>query len=108
MNHAGRFARSGPLLLRGADFQVCRIAGCQTRGPPACVRNADLEISDTAGLETCATLGTPRMPTGERGVALRLPPQPKSLIVFPHGHALLRRQLDILRRYLKDESVNLV
>ena len=38
---------------RSADFQVCCIAGFQTRY--AFARPADLEIGDTAGLETCAT-----------------------------------------------------
>ena len=37
----------------GADFQVCRIAGFQTRWPQG--SHADLEVGDTAGLETCAT-----------------------------------------------------
>jgi hypothetical protein len=53
------------LALRSADFQVdfqvCCIAGFQTREPPAIFtrsvfeRAADLEIGDTAGWETCAT-----------------------------------------------------
>jgi hypothetical protein len=38
-----------------ADFQVCRIAGLQTRVLLFFVRAADLEIGGTAGLETCAT-----------------------------------------------------
>jgi hypothetical protein len=38
-----------------ADFQVCRVAGFQTRTPFLISRSADLEIGDTAGLETCAT-----------------------------------------------------
>src|SRR6266508_1611045 len=40
---------------RSADFQVCCVAGFQTRRPPDLARAADLEIGDTAGLETCAT-----------------------------------------------------
>jgi len=49
----------------GADFQVCCIAGFQTRVPSASPmgsifsRPADLEIGDTAGLETCATPDLP-------------------------------------------------
>src|ERR1022692_3030212 len=49
------------LVHRSADFQVCCIAGFQTRMPSvnpmpqASARPADLEIGDTAGLETCAT-----------------------------------------------------
>jgi len=55
-------ARSG----RSADFQVCSIAGFQTRavfvGPARLNlrRPADLEVGDTAGLETCATPLMPR------------------------------------------------
>jgi len=41
--------------LRSADFQVCWIAGFQTRTPLAVERPGDLEIGDSAGLETCAT-----------------------------------------------------
>jgi len=40
---------------RSADFQVCCVAGFQTRKLPDCERPADLEVGDTAGLETCAT-----------------------------------------------------
>jgi len=40
---------------RSADFQVCCIAGFQTRWSHDFARAADLEIGDTAGLETCAT-----------------------------------------------------
>ena len=39
-----------------ADFQVCCVAGFQTRKPYGVVRPADFEIGDTAGLETCATI----------------------------------------------------
>jgi hypothetical protein len=42
-------------MNRSADFQVCCIAGFQTRKPNARRPAADLEIGDTAGLETCAT-----------------------------------------------------
>jgi len=38
-----------------ADFQVCCIAGFQTRKRCDSQRLADLEVGDTAGLETCAT-----------------------------------------------------
>src|SRR5262245_28777043 len=38
-----------------ADFQVCCIAGFQTRSTHDDACAADLEIGDTAGLETCAT-----------------------------------------------------
>ena len=38
-----------------ADFQVCCVAGFQTRRLHDCGRSADLEVGDTAGLETCAT-----------------------------------------------------
>jgi hypothetical protein len=38
-----------------ADFQVCCVAGFQTRRLRECGRSADLEVGDTAGLETCAT-----------------------------------------------------
>jgi len=38
-----------------ADFQVCRVAGFQTRRLHDSGRSADLEVGDTAGLETCAT-----------------------------------------------------
>ncbi len=44
-------------LARNADYQVCCVAGFQTRGPIENARRADLEIGDTAGLETCATQG---------------------------------------------------
>jgi DNA polymerase-4 len=40
---------------RSADFQVCCIAGFQTRKLCDSQRLADLEVGDTAGLETCAT-----------------------------------------------------
>jgi hypothetical protein len=40
---------------RGADFQVCRIAGFQACSGDDFARRADLEIGGTAGLETCAT-----------------------------------------------------
>ena len=40
--------------LSSADFQVCCVAGFQTR--QAQQRPADWEIGDTAGLETCATV----------------------------------------------------
>jgi hypothetical protein len=39
----------------GADFQVCCIAGFQTRCGHELPQHANLEIGDTAGLETCAT-----------------------------------------------------
>src|SRR6266545_2817194 len=42
-------------VRRSADFQVCCIAGFQTRRLHDVERHADLEIGDTAGLETCAT-----------------------------------------------------
>jgi len=51
----------GGALHRSSDFQVCCIAGFQTRGPapvstPSSSRRpADLEIGDTVGLETCVT-----------------------------------------------------
>jgi hypothetical protein len=38
-----------------ADFQVCCVAGFQTRRLHDCGRSADLEVGDTAGLETRAT-----------------------------------------------------
>jgi len=38
-----------------ADFQVCCVAGFQTRRLHDSRRSADLEVGDTAGLETCAT-----------------------------------------------------
>jgi hydrogenase maturation protein HypF len=41
---------------RSADFQVCRIAGFQTRQSSDLTRRAGLETGDTAGLETCATV----------------------------------------------------
>ena len=63
----GAVGRSRARPPRSADFQVCCIAGFQTRSRPA-TRNAsacsacpkpataaDLEIGDTAGWETCAT-----------------------------------------------------
>ena len=40
---------------RSADFQVCCIAGFQTRKRCDSKHLADLEVGDTAGLETCAT-----------------------------------------------------
>src|ERR1700733_9528358 len=40
-------------VWRSADFQVCRVAGFQTRWPHG--RGADLEVGDTEGLETCPT-----------------------------------------------------
>lgn len=40
----------------GAQFQVCRAAGFQTRWPYKDGLRADLEIGDTTGLETCATM----------------------------------------------------
>ena len=49
--------------VRSADFQVCCIAGFQTRRrwtflcARAVARPADLEVGDTAGWETCATGG---------------------------------------------------
>jgi hypothetical protein len=42
-------------MLCSADFQVCCIAGFQTRAAFALDDHADLEIGDTTGLETCAT-----------------------------------------------------
>jgi len=39
-----------------ADFQVCWVAGFQTRRAHSVAPPADWEIGDTAGLETCATL----------------------------------------------------
>jgi hypothetical protein len=52
-----RRARKGssPHRYRSADFQVCCIAGFQTRWPSGSRGPADLEVGDTAGLETCAT-----------------------------------------------------
>jgi hypothetical protein len=41
---------------RSADFQVCCIAGFQTRRPHDLTRPAFWEIGDTAGLETRATV----------------------------------------------------
>ena len=49
------FNRNVPTRERSADFQVCCIAGFQTRSPHEVARPADLEIGDTTGLETCAT-----------------------------------------------------
>jgi hypothetical protein len=40
-------------VWRSADFQICRVAGFQTRRPQG--RGAGLEAGDTAGWETCAT-----------------------------------------------------
>ncbi|PYJ86535.1 MAG: hypothetical protein DME22_04955 [Verrucomicrobia bacterium] len=54
-------------LQSSADFQVCCIAGFQTRAPLEFARPADLEIGDTAGLETCATSEPPPL---QRGPAL--------------------------------------
>jgi hypothetical protein len=44
-----------PPLTRGADFQVCCVAGFQTRCWCNLLCAADLEVGDTAGLETRAT-----------------------------------------------------
>ena len=41
--------------IRSADFQVCCVAGFQTRCWCNILCAADLEVGDTAGLETCAT-----------------------------------------------------
>jgi ATP-dependent helicase/nuclease subunit B len=49
----------GAASERSADFQVCWVAGAQTRGASDLARPADLEIGDTAGLETCATTPAP-------------------------------------------------
>jgi selenide,water dikinase len=45
---------SGRIVLGGSytDFQVCCVAGFQTRGSPDIAHPADLEVGDTAGLET--------------------------------------------------------
>jgi hypothetical protein len=44
-----------PVPARSADFQVCCIAGFQTRHPRNVPHAADKEVGDTAGSETCAT-----------------------------------------------------
>ena len=54
----------GELVERSADFQVCRIAGFQTRKPSA--GRADLEVGDTAGLEACATPSSSKPPARRR------------------------------------------
>jgi hypothetical protein len=41
--------------LRSADFQVCCIAGFQTRRAQERATACRLEVGDTAGLEACAT-----------------------------------------------------
>jgi hypothetical protein len=51
MKNSARLSRNAS----SADFQICRIAGFQTRGSHDAGRPADLEIGGTAGLETCAT-----------------------------------------------------
>src|SRR5439155_25675104 len=52
---AGRFERGASRISSSADFQVCCIAGFQTRRLYTVGRRADLEIGDTADLKTCAT-----------------------------------------------------
>ena len=52
-SHPGAHGVTRP--TRSADFQVCWVAGFQTRAAREFARPADLEIGDTAGLETCAT-----------------------------------------------------
>jgi hypothetical protein len=46
--------------VRSADFQVCCIAGFQTRNCANPKRFADLEVGDTADLEVCATMAVSR------------------------------------------------
>jgi hypothetical protein len=41
--------------MRGADIQVCRVAGFEARSSDDVERCADLEIGGTADLEVCAT-----------------------------------------------------
>src|SRR2546422_11582953 len=65
-----RASQSFPRGTRGsADFQVCCIAGFQTRSPRDHTRPADLEIGDTAGLETCTTAHSRCLPPHEVSLA---------------------------------------
>src|ERR1039458_4718324 len=95
--------RSASVRPRSADFQVCCIAGFQTRAPSAnptrstFQRPADLEIGDTADWEVCATTrGVNRIPAAQLSTVAQTSKSAVSQVSKPAAGAGLAHDVNAL------------